>query len=140
MGEMLQDGGNPWRGMIYGMTNRLPWSGRNPADIWKVWDDFGMGESRMIGYWVSGTPSKPTTRTSWRRLILKKDRALISLASWAKGPLMARLKIDWKALGLDPKKARLRRPPIPDVQFETSFAPDDPIPFEPGKGWLLIIR
>jgi hypothetical protein len=24
MGEMLQDGGNPWRGMIYGMTNRMP--------------------------------------------------------------------------------------------------------------------
>ena len=26
MGEMLQDGGNAWRGMIYGMTNRMPWS------------------------------------------------------------------------------------------------------------------
>ncbi|MFC1783701.1 glycoside hydrolase domain-containing protein, partial [Planctomycetota bacterium] len=24
MGEMLQDGGNPWRGMIYGMTARMP--------------------------------------------------------------------------------------------------------------------
>ncbi|MGH7658471.1 MAG: glycoside hydrolase domain-containing protein, partial [Gemmatimonadales bacterium] len=27
MGEMLQDGGNPWRGMVFGMTNRLPWAG-----------------------------------------------------------------------------------------------------------------
>ncbi|HEV3325646.1 MAG TPA: glycoside hydrolase domain-containing protein, partial [Puia sp.] len=26
MGEMLQGGGNPWRGMVYGMTNRMPWS------------------------------------------------------------------------------------------------------------------
>jgi len=33
MGEMLQDGGTPWRGMVYGMTNRLPWSGQNPARI-----------------------------------------------------------------------------------------------------------
>ncbi|HET8634176.1 MAG TPA: glycoside hydrolase domain-containing protein, partial [Gemmatimonadales bacterium] len=27
MGEMLQDGGNPWRGMLFGMTARLPWAG-----------------------------------------------------------------------------------------------------------------
>ena len=49
MGEMLQDGGNPWRGMIYGMTSRLPWAG-DPTHIWKVWDDFGIQGSRMIGY------------------------------------------------------------------------------------------
>jgi len=140
MGEMLQDGGNPWRGMIYGLTNRLPWSGRNPGDIWKVWDDFGMAGSRMIGYWVSDNPVKTGHPDVLATVYAKKDGALISLASWAKGPLMARLKIDWKALGLDPKKARLRAPAIPGVQFETEFAPDDPIPFEPGKGWLLIIR
>ena len=40
-GEMLQDGGNRWRGMIYGMTTRLGWSG-DPRPIWKFWDDFGI--------------------------------------------------------------------------------------------------
>lgn len=30
MGEMLEGGGNPWRGMLYGMTSRMPWSG-NPS-------------------------------------------------------------------------------------------------------------
>ena len=40
MGEMLQDGGNAWRGMIYGMTNRMPWSDNaDPRPIWKQWDD-----------------------------------------------------------------------------------------------------
>jgi len=140
MGEMLQDGGNPWRGMIYGLTNRLPWSGKNPGEIWKVWDDFGMAGSRMIGYWVPGNPVKTDHPDVLATVYTKKGGTLVSLASWAKGPLMARLIIDWEALGLDPKKARLRAPDIPGVQFETEFALDDPIPFEPGKGWLLIIR
>ena len=49
MGEMLQDGGNPWRGMVYGMTNRMPWSDNaDPRAIWKVWDEFGMKGSEMI--------------------------------------------------------------------------------------------
>ena len=33
MGEMLQDGGNPWRGMVFGMTGRLPWSGQPAAAV-----------------------------------------------------------------------------------------------------------
>jgi len=140
MGEMLQDGGNPWRGMIYGMTNRLPWSGKNPADIWKVWDAFGLGESRMVGYWVDSNPVKTDNPDVLATAYVKKDEVLISLASWARGPLTCRLNIDWKALGLDPGRAKLRAPAIPDFQFETSFAPGDPIPFEVGKGWLLILK
>ena len=59
MGEMLQDGGNPWRGMIYGMTNRMPWTREaDPRAIWKVWDEFGMQGTNMIGYWSSNCPVK----------------------------------------------------------------------------------
>jgi hypothetical protein len=140
MGEMLQDGGNPWRGMIYGMTNRLPWSGRNPADIWKVWDEFGMADARMTGYWVETNPLKTDNPAVLATSYVKKGRVLVSLASWSPGPATARLNIDWKALGLDPAKAVLRAPAIPDVQFATTFAPGDPIPFEPGKGWILILE
>jgi hypothetical protein len=51
MGEMLQDNGNPWRGMIYGMTNRLGWSDKSdPKPLWKAWDDFGIKHAEMIGY------------------------------------------------------------------------------------------
>jgi hypothetical protein len=140
MGEMLEAGGSPWRGMIYGMTNRLPWSGNNPARIWKVWDDFGMQDSRMIGYWADSCPVKTDHKDVLATAYVKKGKVLISVASWARGPVLSRLKIDWKALGLDPLKTKLRAPAIPDFQFEAEFAPDDPIPFEPGKGWLLILQ
>jgi hypothetical protein len=48
MGEMLEKGGNPWRGMAYGMTSRLPWAG-DPRPGWKLWDRLGIHDSRMIG-------------------------------------------------------------------------------------------
>jgi hypothetical protein len=71
---------------------------------------------------------------------VKKGLALLSLANRSPVATMARLKIDWKALGLDPARPRLRAPAIQDVQFETTFAPGDPILFEPGKGWILILE
>ncbi|GAI32127.1 unnamed protein product, partial [marine sediment metagenome] len=49
-GQMLQDGGNPWRGMIYGITSRAGWSG-DPTEIWKFWDQYNIGDKKMIGYW-----------------------------------------------------------------------------------------
>jgi len=140
MGEMLQDGGNPWRGMVFGMTNRLPWSGRNPAEIWKVWDDFGMGESEMTGYWSTRCPVRADVPEVLATVYKGKGKALIALASWAKGPTRTRLEVDWKALGIAPAKARLTAPEIPGLQFATTFAPAEPIPFEPAKGWILIVE
>ena len=40
MGEMLEGGGNPWRGMLYGMTGRSPRVDNGP--LWKLWDSFGL--------------------------------------------------------------------------------------------------
>jgi hypothetical protein len=137
---MLQDGGNPWRGMVFGMTNRLPWSGNDPSRLWKVWDEFGIGEARMIGWWAEDCPVKTDNPEVVATVFQKNGKSMVSLASWAKGPVKAGLKIDWKALGIDPRQARLRAPAIPDFQFAAEFSPDDPIPFEVGKGWILILE
>ncbi len=140
MGEMLQDGGNAWRGMIYGMTNRLPWSGQNPARLWKVWDEFGIEEARMIGYWSPACPVKTDHADVLATAYVKEGAALVALASWAKEPVRCRLTLDWKSLGIDPEKARILAPAIDDFQPEATFRPSDPIPVEPGKGWLLVIK
>lgn len=140
LGEMLQDGGNPWRGMIYGMTNRLPWSGQNPARIWKVWDEFGIEEARMIGYWSADCPVKTDNQNVLATAYVKKGRVLISLASWADEPVKCRLWIDWKALGMNGQDARLHALEIADFQSGSTFRPDDPISVDPGKGWLLELK
>jgi hypothetical protein len=140
LGEMLQDGGNPWRGMIYGMTNRLPWSGQNPARIWKVWDEFGIGDAQMVGYWSAECPVRTDHPDVLATAYVKEEKALIALASWAKEPVECRLRIDWKALGMDESTARLHAPEIADFQPPADFRPGDPIPVEPGKGWLLELK
>jgi hypothetical protein len=137
MGEMLQDGGNPWRGMVFGMTGRLPWAG-DPRSMWKAWDEFGLAGSRMIGFWVPASPVKTGREDVLATAYVRDGRTMIAVASWAKDSVDVRLAVDWKALGLDPAKARMTAPAIAGFQDARSFDPAGPIPIEPGKGWLLV--
>jgi len=140
MGEMLQGGGNPWRGMIYGMTNRMPWSDNaDPRPIWKAWDDFGIKGSRMIGYWVKSNPVK-TNDTAILATVYKKDKkAMIAIASWATSDKNVKLSVNWKSLGIDPAKAIISAPAIKNFQSAHEFLAGDSIPVQKGKGWLLIV-
>jgi len=139
MGEMLQDGGNPWRGMIYGMTSRLPWAG-DPRPMWKIWDNFGIQGSEMIGYWSPQCPVRTDHPAVPATVYLKKGRALVALASWTDEPVDCLLTVDWKRLGINPAATVFRSPAIEGFQEEAEFEPHEGIPLEPGKGRLLIIE
>ncbi len=139
MGEMLQDGGNAWRGMLYGMTSRMPWAG-DPRALWQVWDDFGIQDAEMYGYWSPSCPVKVTDGKNVRiTSYVRKGATLIAIASWENDKVQISLKIDWKALGINPEKAILEAPHISEFQESSRFKPNDLIPVEPGKGWLLIL-
>jgi hypothetical protein len=136
--EMLEHNGNPWRGMVYGMTARY-YQGADPKHIWKFWDDFGIQDAEMIGYWAHSCPVKTSQKDVLATVYKKSRRALISLASWAPESQSCRLSIDWGALGLNPETAKLSAPAIVGFQEAASFSPSSEIPVEPGKGWLLIL-
>ncbi len=139
--EMLQDGGNPWRGMLYGMTSRLGWGG-DPRPIWKVWDDFGIAEARMLGYWDAACPVRTDRADVLATAYVRRGpspKVLIALASWAPAPVRCRLRIDFKALGLQPAKAHLYAPPIDNFQPAALFKPDEAIPVHPRRGRLLVL-
>jgi hypothetical protein len=139
MGEMLQDGGNAWRGMLYGMTSRLPWAG-DPRALWKLWDDFGIQEAEMYGYW---SPSCPVKIADGKDVLItsyvKENATLISIASWEQDRVQVSLEINWEALGINPRKAILEAPHILEFQDSSRFKPTDLIPVEPGKGWLFVL-
>lgn len=142
MGEMLQHDGNPWRGMVFGMTNRLGWSpGSDPRGLWKLWDGFGIEQADMIGWWVHDTPVKTgrddVLATSYVRM---GKKTLIALASWAPEKTDVKLAIDWKALGLSKNKVKLVATSVDGFQPAATFRPGDAIPVEPGKGWLLVVE
>ena len=139
MGEMLEGGGNPWRGMLYGMTGRSPRVDNGP--LWKLWDSFGMQNSEMIGYWVKDNPvktgSEKTLATVYSHM---GDKALISLATWEDTDAKVKLSIDWAKLGLDPSKVTLHAPAIENFQQETTWKPSDEIVVPKGKCLLIIAK
>lgn len=137
-GEIL-GAGNPWRGMVYGMCNRLGWGGE-PQPIWKLWDDFGIQDARMIGYWDPACPIKTGRKDVLATAYVREGKTLVALASWAPQEVKCKLQIDWKSLKLDPAKAKLSAGEIKDFQPKSEFQPGDEIPVPPGRGWLLILH
>lgn len=141
MGEMLQNDGNPWRGMVYGMTSRLGWSDQSdPRPLWKLWNDFGMQGTAMIGYWSSHCPVKTDNNKILATVYKKNGTALVSIASWADTTTTIKLQVDWKGLGIDQNKAIITAPAINDFQPAGNYRVNDGIRIEKNKGLLLIIK
>jgi hypothetical protein len=144
MGDMLHGGGNPWRGMVYGMTVRYPWytEGVNcdPREIWKIWDSFGIADAKMVGYWDSLCPVKTDNANVLATAYVKNGKVLIALASWHPSKTDVRLTIDWKALGINPEKTTLNAPEIKGFQISKKYGINESVTVEPNKGWLIIIE
>ena len=139
MSEMLQDGGNPWRGMVFGMTNRLPWAG-DPRPLWKAWDAFGLRDSRMVGWWAKAAPVRTGRDDVLATTYLRPGKAMVAVASWAPDTARVRLAIDWRRLGVDSRRAVIRAQAIDSFQPAATFAPGEAITLAPARGWLLTIQ
>jgi hypothetical protein len=141
MGEMLQDDGNPWRGMIFGMTSRLGWSEKSdPKPIWKAWDNFGIKNSEMIGYWSDNCPVKTDNAKVLATVYKKQGKTMIALASWAENDVKVNLTIDWNKLGLNAANVKITAPAIDKFQSAGFYANGKEIPVEKGKGLILIVE
>jgi len=104
MGEMLQDGGRPYRGMLYGMTARK-YGDTDPRPVWAMMRDFGIADSRMLGYWLEDAPVKTGRDDVLATTYVRDDRVLIALASWSDQDRVVSLEIDRDALGIAPDAA-----------------------------------
>jgi hypothetical protein len=134
--DMLQNGGNPWRGMIYGMTCRFGWmQGGDPRHLWAFWNSFGMAGTRMFGYWHPECPVKTDHSQVLATAYVKPDGTmLIALASWASEPVTCRLSFR------DGERSRcVMAPAILGFQEAAEFGPDAAIPVEPRRGRLVVL-
>jgi len=134
--EMLnyQNGGNAYRGMVYGMGGRQHPSA---SAMWRLWDEFGIQEAGMIGYWDPRSPVRTGHKGVLATAYVGKGKTLIALASWAPERAECRLQLDWARLGLDPATTRWRVPQISRFQPATTLSADRAIRIEPGKGLLI---
>ena len=134
MSETL-DARNVFRGMIYGMLPRLPWSG-NPVPLWKLWDDFGMKDARIRGYWDNRCPVKTGNENVLATAYVKDDRALVILANWTDSPQTAHISMDEELLGFKPSFCLL--PEVRDVQWKGNISLQKPYEMM-GRGGLIIL-
>ena len=138
-GEMLEKGGHPFRGMVYGITNRV-YGKDNPKPLWDLFDDFGIAESEMLGYWVDRSPVKTHSSDIRSTLYLKNDAALIAVGSWSNSDLMVPLDIDWNKLGMNENNVILYSPKIEDLQDYQLFNVGEPVSVKANRGLILILE
>ena len=140
-GDILQRGDNTWRGMLYGMSPRHSPGSGNPRELWRIWDRFGIQDSKMFGYWVHDSPIKSNHKDVPATVYVKKDKVLIVLASWSNEPLSLNLKYDWNALGMKVEESELQILPMDSLQNQFTFEnPTDIINVRAGKGWLMLLQ
>ncbi len=124
-GEMLRNGGNPWRGILFGMTSRYGWSG-DPRALWHFFDEFGMDGLRMEFDFDTPSLKMSNPQIHAARFSNAQGKQLLALASWSPGKICITLEEGWKA------------PEIPDFQNAAEYPAGMPIPLDPGKGLLLL--
>lgn len=138
--EMLNNCGNAYRGMLFGMTSRLGWVGCDPSAMWKLWDSFGIKDARMIGYWDPAVPVKSNNDDVKVTVYKKDDKIMIAYASWASNDVRMRLDVDWKALGMDPADASAFYPEIDGFQGQQGNIDLQDIIVSPEKGGIIIVQ
>lgn len=102
-GQMLEGGGDLYAGMLYAMNNRYGWGYKNAVQMYKVWDDFGISQSRMLGYWHSKNPVKTDNDNVLVTVYLKKDSALLCFYNFSHKTEKFAVDINEELLGFIPK-------------------------------------
>lgn len=136
-GEMLGRG-NPFRGLLFGMTDRAGWGGR-PAGLWKFFDATKLDEMELVGWWDDECPVRVKGSPDIKASVWKgKERAVLVVANFSGEPRTAMLAFDAAKLGFDGTKATWTRPGIDAVQ-QAGTAPDFAKPLEiPGAGGVIL--
>ena len=117
----------------------MPWPGADPRPVWKVWDDFGIDQARLWGWWETNCPVRTGRDDILATAYLRPGKALVALASWAPEKADVHLQVDWARLGLNPARARFRAPAIAGFQPATEWGPEEAVPVAPKRGWLLLV-
>ena len=138
-GEMLEGGGHPWRGLVYGMTSRI-YGDVDPRPIWKLFDDYQVADSEMLGYWVDRSPVKISHSNIRSTVYLNDDHVLIAIGSWSGKEENVMLNIDWDELGMTEDQVRLYSPDIKGLQEFREFDVSQPVPVEKGQGRVLVLQ
>lgn len=137
--QMLNQGGNRWRGMVFGMTNRSGYYGPTPEYIWKFWDENKFSKMDMLGFWNKETPVRTDNSNLYATVYKSDHKAIIAIANWGEESHSGKLYIDWPKLGLDPERVKVTKPFIKEFQEQEIIDINTEIKIEAKKGCLIYL-
>lgn len=133
--QMLEGGGEPYIGMLYAMNNRYGWGAMTAPRIYKLWDDFGIQDSEMRGYWHTANPVTLQNDDIKCTVYIKEKSALVCLYNFSDDKKSFVLNIDNAKLGFVPKC--MQRVKIESLQSKKSLHINDTITLKGKKGIIL---
>jgi len=139
--QMLNKGGNIWRGMNYGITDRLGWfRAKSPEYMWKFWDEYHIDQKDMIGFWDKNNPIKTNNPETEVTIYKGRDEVLISVANYSDKPQNCRFKINWATLNLSPDNVTAEIPEITEFQEKRSVNLEKELNIEAAKGYIIVLK
>lgn len=139
-GQMLEGGGNPWRGMVYGITTRPGWTINPPTEIWKFWDEYQIKNKTMSGYWESDSPIQSNNPQVKATIYKGNDSSIIALANWTANDTDAKITLDWDKLGMKPEETEISIPEIKEYQNGQNDISLDQVKVLASKGFLIVLK
>ena len=143
-----------FREMLFAGTSCGGWTAYGES-MREFWDRYDIYNAKVLGWWDDNCPVETGNEKVLASAFSKPGKTFIALATWSDDDEGVKLKVDWKALGLDPAKVELRSrrmhykgtilPPARrkevsfDLQPEREFGLDEEIPLKAKDGgWVLI--
>jgi len=140
MSEMLQGGGNRFLGAVFGATQRYCHGEKSPIPVWKAWDDFGIKDSEMIGWWDDNCAVNTSDDEVKATAFVKDGSTLIAVGNFATTDKKINLNINWKTLGIKAEKAVCTLPEIENFQSAGTYRPGDSISIKAKEGVIIVVK
>lgn len=138
-GQMLEGGGNPWRGMVYGITTRAGWTPNPPKNLWKFFDDYHFSERDLMGYWEKDCPVKSSDPNTKASLYKGTDDLIIAVANWSDKDVVTNLTLDHSVLKT-PGEYTLMTPDIDGFQQNIVLNSIEELTIPAKKGFLIVVK
>lgn len=136
--QMLEGGGDPYIGMLYGMNNRYGWGVYNACRIYRLWDTFRIEQSQMLGYWHSQNPVSTGMEAVLATVYRKRGEALICLYNFSDKAQSIQLDINESKMGFPCRE--IRRAEIKGLQRDKKLSPDHSIKLKAKSGLILNVK
>lgn len=139
-GQMLEGGGNPWRGMVYGITNRAGWVGNTPVEIWKFWDKYDISDKMLSGYWEDNCPVRSSNNNVKASVFIGSEESIITVANWTDVDQSSSLSVNWESIGIDPSATEIFIPEVKNFQPAARSVSLTDLKIPAKKGFMIVVR